>query len=460
MNPVLPGDLSRAFTGLRLRTTPDEIAAFVSDESSLVGDPPLVVVSPRTVPEVQQAMRVATEHRLPVVPRGAGTGLSGGACAVSGSVLLDLSRMTTITELDPQARLAVVEAGVVNADVSTAAAQYGLMYAPDPSSWESSTIGGNIATNAGGLRCARYGATRASVLGLDVVLSDGRLLSTGGRTVKRSAGYDLTQLFIGSEGTLGVVVGATLRLLPLPPPQLTALATFPDVKSAALAAAALVATTSPTLVELMDELVVSALDQARGTGFGPSVGSVLVLQVDDAPAAQASISTAMAVGNAIDVAVTSDQGEAAELLNIRRATFAALQRLGPLLLEDVCVPVTHLAAMVSAVAEIGAAHGVRTCTVAHAADGNLHPVIVRDGHTRAEEAAADAIFRQAQALGGTVSGEHGIGRLKRHWLETELGEVALDIQRNIKQTLDPLGLLNPGAVIRASAASLPPGHRE
>lgn len=447
MNPVLPGELSRAFKGLRLRTTPDEIAAFVSDESGLVGDPPLVVVSPRTVPEVQQVMRVATEHRLPVVPRGAGTGVSGGACSVPGSVLLDLSRMTAITELDSQARLAVVAAGVVNADVSAAAAQYGLMYAPDPSSWESSTVGGNIATNAGGLRCARYGATRASVLGLDVVLSDGRLLSTGGRTVKRSAGYDLTQLFIGSEGTLGVVVGATLRLLPLPPPQLTALVSFADVKGAALAASALVATASPTLVELMDDLVVSALDQARGTGFGRGVGAVLVLQVDDTPSAQAAVSTAMAKGGAIDVAVTGDQGEATELLNIRRAAFGALQRLGTLLVEDVCVPVTHLAEMVSAVAEIGAAHGVRTCTVAHAADGNLHPVIVRDGDTRAEEAAADAIFGRAQALGGTVSGEHGIGRLKRHWLETELGEVALDIHRSIKQALDPLGLLNPGAVI-------------
>ena len=442
MTTALLADL----VGLQAVSGTEAVAGHLSDESGLVGGQPAVVVWPRTVDEVRRVLTVATRHRVPVVPRGAGTGLSGGASPVTGSVVVDLSRMASIIEVDPQARLAVVEAGVINAHVSAAAAPFGLMYAPDPSSWESSTVGGNIATNAGGLRCARYGATRSSVLGLDIVLADGRLLRSGGRTVKRSAGIDLTQLFIGSEGTLGVVTSATLRLLPLPPPQLTVLASFADVAGAAEAAAALVASTTPTLAELMDGGVVAALDASRGTGFGRGVGAVLVGQVDDSPSAVTVVEAAMSAGGALDVALTTDPREANELLDIRRAAFSSLQHLGTLLTEDVCVPVSHLAQMARAVVEIGVAHGVRTCTVAHAADGNLHPVIVRDGDQDAEEAAARAIFRQAQELGGTVSGEHGIGRLKREWLAAELGDTSLAVQRQIKRALDPLSLMNPGAV--------------
>jgi glycolate oxidase len=448
---VLADNVVAALKGIRTRTSPEDCAAFVSDESGMPGGLPLAVVSPATVTDVQRVMRTATDLRLAVTPRGAGTGLSGGALATTNGLVLDLSGLTRIEALDPHARTSDAQAGVVNAAVSAAAKPYGLMYAPDPSSWESSTIGGNIATNAGGLRCARYGATRASVLGLQVVLADGRLLHTGGRTLKRSAGYDLTQLFIGSEGTLGVVVGATLKLLPLSPPQVTALACFGDVRSAAVAAEALVATTTPTLLELMEGLVVTALDRARGTGFGSDTGAVLIVQLDDAPGVRDLLSAAMTRGGTVDLAVTDDPQEATELLDIRRAAFGALQALGPLLVEDVCVPPSRLAEMVSAVVDIAADLGVQACTVAHAADGNLHPVLLLGDDPRAERRAADAIFHRAQRLGGTVSGEHGIGRLKREWLAQELTPVALDVQQSLKATLDPLGLLNPGAVFPGGA---------
>ncbi|HVB26493.1 MAG TPA: FAD-linked oxidase C-terminal domain-containing protein, partial [Mycobacteriales bacterium] len=375
---------------------------------------------------------------------------SGGAIAPDGCLVLDLSAMTRILELSAEDRLAVVEPGVINAALSAAAAPHGLMYAPDPSSWETSTIGGNIATNAGGLRCIRYGATRASVLGLTVVLADGRLLRTGGRTLKRSAGYDLTQLLVGSEGTLGIVVEATVRLHPLPPPQLTALITFPGVMAAAATAAALVDTgPPPLLLELMDALHVRAIDELRGTGFGSAVGAVLVLQLDDAPDSAATLHRIADAGGASDVALTTDAAEARDLLDIRRAAYPAMQRVGRTLVEDVCVPRSRLADMVAAVEQTGADTGVLVGSVAHAGDGNVHPILVLpeepDGNDRLW-AAADQIFRTALQLGGTVSGEHGIGRLKRRWLADEVGTTSLDVQRAIKSALDPTGILNPGAI--------------
>lgn len=431
-----------------VRISADLTAAYAGDESGLPGGLPAAVVTPRTVEHVRVALRCAAVHQTPVVPRGAGTGLSGGACAVDGCVVLDMTRMAAILELDPAARLAVVQPGVVTAAVSAAAAPHALMYAPDPSSWQSSTIGGNIATNAGGLRCLRYGVTRTSVLGLLVVLADGRVLRTGGRAVKRSAGYDLTQLFIGSEGTLGVVVEATLRLQPLPPPQLTGLLTFANVVDAAAAASHLAGTTSPTLCELMDAGVVAALDAQRGAGFGAAVGAVLLVQVDATPAAQRAVESAAAACGATELAVADGPAEAEALLDLRRAAFPALQQLGPLVVEDVCVPVPRLGEMLAAVPRLAQASGVQACSAAHAGDGNLHPVLVApDGSQAAAWAAADAVFRTALSLGGTVSGEHGVGRLKRRWLREELSQTSLDVQASLKQTLDPLGILNPGAVL-------------
>jgi glycolate dehydrogenase FAD-linked subunit len=434
-----------------LRTDPDITASYSRDEADLVPSvPPIATLAAGSADDVVAALGWASEHRIPVVPRGAGTGLSGGVATPMGALVLDLTAMNRILEIDAADRVARVEAGVVNSAVSAAAAPHGLMYAPDPSSWETSTIGGNLATNAGGLRCIRYGATRASVLGLTAVLADGRVLRTGGRTAKRSAGYDLTQLLVGSEGTLGVIVEATLRLHPLPPPLITGLLTFASTVDAAATAAALVRDgPRPLLAELIDAGHVVALDAARGTGFGSQVHAVLIVQVDDVPGAGDAVEKVATAHGATDVALTTDPAESTALIDIRRAAYPSMQQYGRTLVEDVCVPCSSLATLIDRIETIAASSEVQIACVAHAGDGNVHPVLVvpdaPDGEDRVWTA-ADRIFTAAIDLGGTVSGEHGIGRLKRRWLADEVGEVSIDVQRSIKAALDPLGILNPGAI--------------
>jgi glycolate oxidase len=438
-----------ALTAAPLRTDPAVTQAFARDTADLVQTGvPLAVVAPGSAAEVSGVLQWASRHRVGVVTRGAATGISGGAGTPEGALVLSTENLCRIRELDPADRVAVAEAGVLNGVLNGAAAEHGLMFAPDPSSSATCSVGGNVSTNAGGLRCLRYGATRANVLGLEVVLADGRILHTGGRTVKRSTGYDLTQLFVGSEGTLGVVTAATVRLVPAPPMQLTALATYDDVEAAARAAARLTATGTPTLVELLDRSAVSAIDDYRGAGFGSAVGSVLLVQADDAVGAQAWIETALT--GALDLAITADPVEADALVDLRRAAYPAMQRLGRVLVEDVAVPCSRLAELLREIEGIAAVHEVRIPTVAHAGDGNAHPLILVGEGIAAEQAAwaaADAIFAAARSLGGTVSGEHGIGRLKRHWLAAEVGDTGIELMRGIKAVFDPLGIMNPGNLL-------------
>lgn len=444
-------DLREAISPALLRTDPDLLAGYAADQSMLTpaGRPALVAL-PTTLNEVREIMSWAHRHRVPVVTRGGGTGLSGGACAVDHCLVLSTERLTAIDCLDPVNRVAVVGAGVINADLNAAAAQRGLMFAPDPSSWQSCTIGGNIATNAGGLRCLRYGATRNAVAALDIVLADGRVLHTGGTTLKRSAGYDLTQLFIGSEGTLGVIVSATVRLQPLPPAQLTALATFASASAAAAAAADLSrAAITPTLLELLDATTVAALDAHRGTDFGAGTLAVLVTQTDQRNGAETTLRDSLAAG-ATDVAITDRPEEAEELLAIRRAAYPALAAMGRVLVEDVCVPRPSLASLVDQIEQIAADTQVTVAVVAHAGDGNAHPLIVVPAATDGEQRAwttADRIFRAALTLGGTVSGEHGVGQLKKHWLREEIGPTAASVHEQIRALFDPHAILNPGVLL-------------
>jgi glycolate oxidase len=408
---------------------------------------PLAVVFPESVPEVRRTLRVADELRVPVVPRGAGTGLAGGAGAGAGSLVLDLTGMNRILDISPDDGLAVVQPGVITADLDRAAARYGLRYAPDPASVAISTVGGNIATNAGGLRCAKYGVTADAVLGLDVVLADGRLLHTGRRTVKGVAGYDLTRLFVGSEGTLGVVVGATVRLLPLPDATATVAASFASVADAAAGAAAvLAARIRPAMAELLDGPTLRAIDPAR------TDGALLLVQTDGAgAAAEASTVEDVLARHGATVAVTTDPAEAERLLAVRRAALPALERLGRPLIEDIAVPRGRLAEATSAVQAIGERTGVPVYVVAHAADGNLHPLLVVDPAADTIPApawrAAEEIFQLALRLGGTMTGEHGVGVLKRAWLRRELGGANHDLQRDLKNLFDPHGILNPGKAI-------------
>ncbi|MGW0043193.1 FAD-binding oxidoreductase [Rhodococcus sp. NPDC003348] len=446
--------LARELRSSRLITDPDVADAYRRDEAHLA-EPgtPLAVLLADCTEDVVSAMKWATAHRVPVVPRGAGSGLSGGATAVDGCLVVSTAPMRAITELNPADQLAVVQAGVVNADLDRAAAEYGLMYAPDPSSHEICTIGGNVATNAGGLRCVKYGVTRDSVLGLEVVLADGRVLRTGRRTVKGVAGYDLTGLMVGSEGTLGIVTGATVRLRPRPSrPPVTVAGSFGSLTAAADAVAAIVrAGIGPSLLELIDRATLRAIDDWRNIGLEDDTEAMLIAQADgpDAEAAASAMEREFTSAGADFVAVSQDPAESAQLLEVRRLAYPASERLGQCLVEDVGVPRSQLAEMLASIERIASEHGVTVMTVAHAGDGNTHPTFVfdrrPDGSVPDEVwAAADAVFRRALELGGTLTGEHGVGTLKRRWLALEVGEDGMAIHQAVKAAFDPLGIMNPG----------------
>jgi glycolate oxidase len=447
-------ELATKLDGGRLITDPAVVDSYRRDHAHLA-EPgtPLAVLLADTVQDVSVALAWAHGHGIPVVPRGSGTGLSGGATATDGCLVLSTARMTAIREVSAEDQLAVVEAGVINADVDRAAREVGLMYAPDPSSFEISTIGGNLATNAGGLRCVKYGVTRDSVLGLEVVLADGRIIRTGRRTVKGVAGYDLTNLFIGSEGTLGVITSATLKLRPRPASEpVTVVGSFPSMRAAAEAVAGIVRQgLGPSLLELIDQNTLRSINEWKNMGLDEDMAAMLLAQADgiDATECSAAMAAQFESAGASFVAVSSDPEEAAQLLEIRRLALPAAERLGQCLVEDVGVPRSKLPQMFERLDQIAARHQVRMLTVAHAGDGNLHPILVFDQTADGTVpdniwAAADELFRTALDLGGTLTGEHGVGLLKRRWLELELGPDVMDVHRSIKNALDPAGILNPG----------------
>ena len=429
-------------------------AAASTDRSGFVADShPDGVVFAESAEDVAATLALAARHRVPVVPRGAGTGLAGGSSARSGEVVLDVSRMNRILRIDPVEQLAVVQPGVLNAEINAAAAEYGLFYAPDPASTAICSIGGNIATNAGGMRCAKYGVTRESVLALRVILADGRELRTGRETIKGVTGYDLNALIIGSEGTLGVVVEATLRLRPLPVATATVAAFFPDVESAARAASAVVAARiQPSMMELMDGATLEAVDAATGTNYRSRGGSLLLVQTDGYGAfLEQDVVLAAVRPQAASCSKAADDDEAAALVRARRDAIPALEKMGRVSIGDIGVPRGRLAEAVAGVEAIAAATGTRIFTVAHASDGNLHPMIVLDPQDSVTEGPAKEalgrMFFLAKRLGGTLTGEHGVGLLKRDWVGAELGEVSVGVQHAIRRALDPLGILNPGKAI-------------
>ncbi|HEY3501589.1 MAG TPA: FAD-linked oxidase C-terminal domain-containing protein [Actinocatenispora sp.] len=435
---------------------PDATQAYRFDEADLAaaGQPRAVVLATSTA-DVAATLRWASAHRIPVVPRGAGTGLSGGAAAVDGCVVLSLARMTAIRELDADNLLAVVEPGVLNADVTRAAERYGLFYPPDPSSFEISTIGGNVATNAGGLRCVKYGVTRDSVLGLEVVLADGRTVRTGGRTVKQVAGYDLTRLFVGSEGTLGVVTEATLRLRPRPAtPPVTFVATFPTLAGAGAAVAGILRTgAAPSLLELLDNTSINLIEDHRRMDLDRSAAALLLGQ-SDGPTAADDVARMVAVCtryDAADVVTTDDRAETDMLLAARRAHHGAVTAAGATLIDDVGVPPAKLPELLAGIEAVAADHGVRIATVGHAGDGNVHPTVIfpPDDPVARDQAvaAAEAVCHLAVRLGGTITGEHGVGSVKRDWLAAELDADTLAVHHAVKAALDPAGILNPGKAI-------------
>jgi glycolate oxidase len=428
--------------------------AFRFDRSGWTPDVrPSAVASVRSVAGVQSVVRFAHRSATPLVVRGAGTGLAGAATAIDGGIVLDLRAMNRIVDISTEDELAVVEPGVITADLDRAAHEAGLRYAPDPASVEISTLGGNIATNAGGLRCAKYGVTRDAVLGLDVVLADGRLVHTGRRAIKGVTGYDLTSLFVGSEGTLGVIVGATVRLRPIPSLTATVSAYFPDNATAFAAAAAMrSAGVLPSVSEFIDGATLQRIDAHVGSDLRAKGAAFLLVQTDGAGAAlEADLAVEALRPYASEVEMTTDIEVANRFVAVRRAALPALESTGRVLIEDISVPRSQLPAAVAAVGAAAAATGTSIYTFAHAGDGNLHPIIVlsdgQDLMAAPVQDAADRIFQAALDLGGTVTGEHGVGVLKRAWMRRELGEDVDAIQRQIKAVFDPTGILNPGRAL-------------
>jgi glycolate oxidase len=415
---------------------------------------PVAVVRAEDAGQVQTAVRWAAAHRVPVVPRGAGTGLSGGSSAVEGGIVISLERMRAI-EIDVPTRVAVVEPGALNAEVKAAAAEHGLWYPPDPSSYEICSIGGNVATNAGGLCCVKYGVTTDYVLGLDVVLADGTLVRLGGKRIKDVAGLSLVKLFVGSEGTLGIVTRAILRLIPAQAERATLVASFGSMVAASEAVLGICSRVRPSMLELMDAASINAVEDYRSFGLDRAAGALMVAQSDAPGEARvleiAAMQAACEAAGAKEVFTTTDPEEAELFVGARRIAFHALEARGSVLFEDVGVPVPLLPQLVAGIEDIADRHGVEIPVVAHAGDGNTHPIIVydaadADSTARAADAFAE-VMAHAIALGGTITGEHGVGRFKKAALPAQLGPDVMALTRRIKDALDPDGILNPGAVL-------------
>ncbi|MFP1626881.1 FAD-binding oxidoreductase [Streptomyces sp. 5K101] len=436
-----------------LITDPDVTTSYGRDMASFCdAGSPAAVVLPRTVEQVQHVMRTATALRVPVVPQGARTGLSGAANASDGCIVLSLTKMDRILEINPVDRIAVVEPGVVNAVLSRAVNEHGLYYPPDPSSWEMCTIGGNIGTASGGLCCVKYGVTAEYVLGLKVVLADGRLLTTGRRTAKGVAGYDLTRLFVGSEGSLGIVVEAVLALKPQPPAQLVLAAEFPSAATACDAVCAIMERGhTPSLLEIMDRTTVRAVNKLANMGLPETTEALLLCAFDtpDPAADLAAVAALCEAAGASEVVPADTAAESELLLQARRLSLTALETVKPAtMIDDVCVPRSRLGEMIDGTAAIADKYDLTIGVCAHAGDGNTHPVVCFD-HLDPDEArrareSFDEIMALGLELGGTITGEHGVGVLKKEWLARELGPVGLELQQGIRRTFDPLGILNPG----------------
>jgi glycolate oxidase len=432
----------------------DIVASYSRDQAPLApAGVAAALVRARTAEHVASTLRFASERRIPVVTRGAGTGLSGGANAVDGCILLCVAALDAIVDLDVAARTAVVQPGVLNGALAAAAAARGLFYAPDPASRAISTIGGNIATNAGGSCCLKYGVTGDHVAALRVALADGRVIKTGALTAKNVAGLDLTRLFVGSEGALGVIVEATVRLLRAPRPASTLVAFFDTLEKAGDAIVAMEAVADLSLLEVMDRTTVLAVEKMTRMDLDTTAAALVMAQSDaaDARAVVASCEQICRAHGASQAACTDDPAEGRQLLTARRMALPALEQMGTTLLDDVAVPKPALTPMMTRIARIALERELTIGTFGHAGDGNLHPTIVFENGDDASRTRAflafDDIVRAALELGGTITGEHGVGSLKLGYLPRMVGDAELALMKQIKSVFDPSGILNPGKAL-------------
>ncbi|MFD4816888.1 glycolate oxidase subunit GlcD [Peribacillus butanolivorans] len=417
---------------------------------------PDAVIKPGCTNEVAAIVKVCNEHKVPIIPRGSGTNLSGGTCPTEGGLVLLFNRMNSLIEIDEENLTATVQPGLITLDLISAVEKKGLFYPPDPSSMKISTIGGNINENSGGLRGLKYGVTRDYVIGLEVVLPNGDIIRTGGKLAKDVAGYDLTKLFVGSEGTLGIVTEAILKLIPIPETTKTMLALYHDLDAAAQSVAKIISNKIiPVTLEFLDRPTLIVVEDFAKIGLPTNVEAVLLIEQDGPPEVVERDMKRMAdiclEEKAVSVEIAETELDAVALKTARRTALSALARLKPTtILEDATVPRSEIAKMVRAINEIATKHNVNICTFGHAGDGNLHPTCITDARDhdemeRVELAFAD-IFAVAIDLGGTITGEHGVGAMKAPYLEWKLKKEGIAAMKGIKQAFDPNNIMNPGKV--------------
>ncbi len=415
---------------------------------------PNAVISPKSTLEISQVVKICNEHRIPIIPRGSGTNLCGGTCPTEGGIVLLFKHLNNILEIDEENLTITVQPGVITLDLIRAVEEKGLFYPPDPSSMKISTIGGNINENSGGLRGLKYGVTRDYCLGLEIVLANGDIIKTGGKLAKDVAGYDLTRLFVGSEGTIGIITMATLKLIPIPEAKKTMLAHYQDMEAAAKTVSKIIANKIiPATLEFLDQPTLKVVEAFAQIGLPTDVKAVLLIEQDGpSEVVDRDIKSIVEIckqEGATSVEVAQSEAEADALRTARRAALSALARLKPTtILEDATVPRSEIAKMVKAINDIALKYNVQICTFGHAGDGNLHPTCPTDARNHEEmervELAFEEIFHKAIELGGTITGEHGVGVVKAPYLVLKLGETGIGAMRAIKDALDPNNIMNPG----------------
>lgn len=432
---------------ISLITNPDITASYSHDQAPFASSaPPFAVLLARSAQEISIALKYANEHHIPVVTRGAGSGLAGGANSTDASLVISLEKMNQIISIDEQNQIARVQAGVINLDLDNAVKERGLAYLPDPASRDWSTLGGNAATNAGGMCCVKYGVTAAHVRAMQVVLANGQVIELGSDTKKSVTTYDLLHLFVGSEGTLGVITELTLNLEVRPQSPATLVATFPNINLAASASSALLKF-RPSMLEIIDQTTLNAVEAWHPLGFEVS-GAVLIMQLDENKDQCEAALEVCKEFKLIDGVFSDDPADTADLIRVRKMAYPALERMGATLLDDVALPISEIAHFVEKVEKLSQESGLVIGIFGHAGDGNMHPTIVHD-HGDAKAAAKaievfEEIVRIAQSLGGTASGEHGIGLIKTKLIGNEISPTVIELQRDIKRVFDPNNILNPG----------------
>ncbi len=439
-----------------IQTDADVIEAYSHDRAVFEAHgEAAVLVMARNTADVVAAVEAAVEADVPIVPRGAGTGLTGAANASDGCIVLSLHRMNAILEIDETNRMCRVQPGVINSDLKAAVAEKGLFYPPDPASVDMSSIGGNVATNAGGLCCVKYGVTRDYVMGLEVVMASGEVMKTGRKTIKSTTGFDLTGVFVGSEGVLGIITEITLKLVPTPPPPATAVAYFDELAPAGDAIAQVFRDGhEPSLMEIIDRASLRQVEAVYPMDLDVDAACLLLMQTSGERSAEriSQIADICTANGATFVYHVDDPHEGDMLIEVRRKVWPAFEHLGKALLpEDVAVKRERLPELLAGITEIGERHQVMLPTIGHAGDGNMHPLLVFDGNdpdeTARAKAAFDDIVRLALDLDGTIAGEHGVGTLKKKFIEEELDEVQLATQRKLQAMFDPDNRLNPGKAL-------------